>query len=103
MKKLKLFDGKILEGELGYDSQTGWSIPNDVQSVEFEDGTVLINPDFDIEIVKSKKIKDLQSTIIDLQIRKDAGVSAGVSVSDIDNDISVLTQKIAEISNIGVA
>lgn len=72
MKKLKLFDGKILESELGHDNQIGWLIPNDVQSVEFEDGTILINPDFDLRSVKQSKIEPLQSQIIDLQIRLDA-------------------------------
>ncbi len=97
MKKLKQFDGKILEGELGHDNQTGWSIPNDVQSVEFEDGTILINENFNLESVKASKISALESKIIDLQIRKDAAVKAGLSVTSLQTQIDALKAEIATI------
>lgn len=47
MKKLTLFDNSILETEIGYDQLTGWAIPSNVKQVEFEDGTVLENENFD--------------------------------------------------------
>ncbi len=46
MKKLKLFDDSIIEGEIGYDAATGWAIPLNVKEVVFEDGTVLENPNY---------------------------------------------------------
>jgi len=46
MKKLTMFDDSIREGEIGYDHVNGWAIPPDVKSVEFENGTILVNPDF---------------------------------------------------------
>lgn len=46
MKKLKLNDGSIIEAELGWDFNNGWAIPSNVKQVEFEDGTILNNPDF---------------------------------------------------------
>jgi hypothetical protein len=99
MKKLKLFDGKILEGELGHDNQTGWSIPNDVQSVEFEDGKVLINPDFDLESVKQSKIEPLQSKVIDLQIRLDAATKNNLvpTINALNLEITSLKAEIARI------
>lgn len=97
MKKLKLFDDKILEGELGYDNQIGWSIPNDVQSVEFEDGTILINPNFDIETIKLEKTQSLKSQIIDIQIRKDAGVKNGLNMTEEQTQIDALKSEIARI------
>lgn len=49
MKKLKLFDGSVIEGEIGYDPASGdWSIPSNVKQVEFEDGTILENPNFEV-------------------------------------------------------
>lgn len=97
MKKLKLFDDKILEGDLGHDNQTGWSIPNDVQSVEFEDGTILINENFNLESVKASKISVLESQIIELQIKKDASVKAGVSVNGFISKIDALKSEISAI------
>lgn len=97
MKKIKLFDGKILDGELGHDNQTGWSIPNDVQSVEFEDGTILINENFDLESVKASKISVLESQIIELQIKKDASVKAGLSGVSLHSEIDALKAEIATI------
>lgn len=46
MKKITLFDGSVIEGEIGYDSILGWQIPSNIIDVEFEDGTILINPNF---------------------------------------------------------
>ncbi len=97
MKKIKLFDGKILDGDLGHDNKTGWSIPNDVQSVEFEDGTVLINENFELESVKASKISVLESQIIELQIKKDASVKAGVSVNGFISKIDALKSEISAI------
>lgn len=97
MKKLKQFDGKILDGDLGHDNQTGWSIPNDVQSVELEDGTILINESFNLESVKASKISAIESKIIELQIKKDASVKAGVSVNGFTNQIDALKAEIAAI------
>jgi len=47
MKKLKMSDGSIVLDEIGFDNVNNkWAIPENVQSVEFEDGTILENPDF---------------------------------------------------------
>lgn len=46
MKKLTLFDDSVVEGEIGYDHFTGWAIASNIKQVEFEDGTILENPDF---------------------------------------------------------
>lgn len=94
MKKLKLFDGKIIDGDLGHDSITGWSIPSDVQSVEFEDGRILINENFNLESVKDSKISAIESKIIDLQIRKDASVKAGLSGASLQTQIDALKAEI---------
>ena len=61
MKKLKLFDGKIIDGNLGYDHATGWSFPFDVQSVVFEDGSILENPKFKMADVLEKKNAEIES------------------------------------------
>lgn len=47
MKKLTLFDNSIVESEIGYDHVTGWAIPSNVKQVEFEDGTILENPNYE--------------------------------------------------------
>ncbi len=52
MKKLTLFDDSIIETEIGYDHFTGWAISSNVKQVEFEDGTILENPDFEIPEVE---------------------------------------------------
>ena len=46
MKKLTLFDGSVVENEIGFDFVSGWAIPSNVKQVDFEDGTILNNPDF---------------------------------------------------------
>jgi len=46
MKKLKMSDGSIIESELGHDPINGWALSPNIEQVEFEDGTVLVNPDF---------------------------------------------------------
>ena len=46
MKKIILHDDSIVETEIGFDHVTGWAIPSNVKQVEFEDGTILENPDF---------------------------------------------------------
>lgn len=46
MKKLKLFDNSIIEADLGWDFINGWQIPPNVLEVEFEDGTILENPNY---------------------------------------------------------
>jgi len=46
MKKLTLFNDSIIESEIGHDFINGWAIPSNVKQVEFEDGTILENPDF---------------------------------------------------------
>lgn len=97
MKKLNMYDGVVVDSELGYDNQIGWSIPNDVQSVEFEDGTILINPNFDIETIKLEKTQSLKSQIIDIQIRKDAGVKNGLNMTEEQTQIDALKSEIARI------
>lgn len=47
MKKLFLTDDSFYLGDIGYDHESGWSIPRNVRKVEFEDGTILINENFD--------------------------------------------------------
>jgi len=39
-------DGSIIESELGHDPINGWALSPNIEQVEFEDGTVLVNPDF---------------------------------------------------------
>lgn len=97
MKKLNLFNGTFENVDIGYDAITGWSIPNDVQSVEFEDGTILINENFNLESVKASKISVLESQIIELQIKKDASVKAGVSVNGFISKIDALKSEISAI------
>lgn len=46
MKKLTLFDDSIIETEIGFDHHIGWTISSNVKKVEFEDGSILNNPDF---------------------------------------------------------
>lgn len=46
MKKLTLFDDSIIEGEIGFDHVTGWAISSNIKKVEFEDGTIIENKDF---------------------------------------------------------
>lgn len=46
MKKLTLFDNSNIETEIGFDHVTGWAIPSNVKQVEFEDGTILENPNY---------------------------------------------------------
>jgi len=47
MKKMKMFDDSIIDGnDIGFDFINGWAIPSNVKQVEFEDGTILENPDF---------------------------------------------------------
>jgi len=58
MKKLTLFDDSIIDGEIGYDHVTGWAIPSNVKQVEFEDGSILQNPDFNLaEIIIEKNLE----------------------------------------------
>lgn len=95
MKKLNLFNNLIIDGEIGFDHATGWAIRKDVKSVEFEDGTILINPDFDIETIKLEKTQSLKYQIIDLQIRKDAGVKNGLNMTEEQNQIDALKAEIA--------
>ncbi len=97
MKKIKLFDSTTLDIDLGFDNQTGWSIHSDVQSVEFEEGTILINENFNLESVKASKISVLESQIIELQIRKDASVKAGLSGVSLQSEIDALKAEIATI------
>jgi hypothetical protein len=94
MKKLKLLDGTILESDIGHDPVTGWSIPNNVRSIEFEDGTILENQNFDLETCKQNAIKPLQAKIIDLQIRIDAGVKNSLDVSELQSELNSLKTEI---------
>ena len=41
-----MFDDSIRVDELGYDHITGWALSSNIKKVEFEDGTILENPDF---------------------------------------------------------
>lgn len=53
MKKLTLHDNSIIESEIGWDNiDHRWSIPLNVKTIEFEDGTILENPDFEIPEVE---------------------------------------------------
>lgn len=52
MKKIVLYDDSVVETEIGYDHINGWAIPPNVKEVEFEDGTILENPDFEIPEVE---------------------------------------------------
>jgi hypothetical protein len=94
MKKFKLFDDSQIESELGYDHLIGWAIPENVQSVEFENGTILINENFDLEACKQNAIKPLQSKIIDLQIRIDAGVKNSLDISELQSELNSLKTEI---------
>lgn len=99
MKKLTLFDNSIVDGEIGHDHTNGWAISNDVKSVEFEDGTILENPNFDLEVAKQMHIQPLQNQIVDLQIRLEAATKNELlpTITTITNEINIIKDKISQI------
>lgn len=53
MKKLKI-GNSIIETEIGYDQVNGWVVSPNVQEIEFEDGTILENPEYDPDWVPNE-------------------------------------------------
>lgn len=105
MKTLLMFDGTVQQSEIGYDHLTGWSIPSDVVTVEFEDGTVLANPNFDLEILKSSKVSDLESRLVSVYQEKQAADSLGLENKSLACTATIedLQNQIEQIKMIGVS
>lgn len=48
MKNIKLFDDSIIQGEIGWDNVNfKWLLPSNIKEVEFEDGTIIENPNYE--------------------------------------------------------
>ena len=89
MKKLITFDNLILESDLGYDPATGWSIPNNVRSVEFEDGTLLENPNFDPVGAKAARVLQIENAVLSASKDKTIADQLGLTGKSVELQISI--------------
>jgi len=101
MRKITLFDNSVVDGDIGYDpATTSFVWRSDVKSIEFEDGKILKNPNFNLITAKKNKILQIEQLIINQQLQLNAAQQNNlIGLTPIlSKKISDLQEEIAKIN-----